>query len=83
MNMTMKVSLFLACIGAAIFAYGWIKAPKVMSLIQQLQMEPELQKAYQAEANSATFMQLSGCILMGVGLVSFVIARSVKIHKKP
>ncbi len=83
MDRMMNASLFLAFIGAAMFAYGWFSAPEAMSLIQQLQMEIELQQAYQAKADRATFMQLSGCALVGIGLISFVIIRSVKIHKKP
>lgn len=83
MDMMMKASLFLALMGAAIFAYGWFAEPEILSLIQQLQMEAELQQAYQAASNRSTFMQLSGCALVGVGLVSFIILRSVKIHKKP
>lgn len=82
MEMTLKIPLFLAVIGAAIFAYGWSIAPEVLTVIELLQMQEALQQAYYTEANRATFMQLSGCVLAGVGLISFVIIRSIKIHKK-
>lgn len=78
----MKLSLLLALIGVIVFGYGWFVNPPTLSLIELLQMEELHQQAYYQETNRATFMQLGGCVLIGVGLVSFVIIRSVKIHKK-
>lgn len=77
----MKLSLLLAFIGVVAFTYGWVTHPPALSLIELLNMEPRLQDAYFNEVNRATFMRMTGCALTAIGLVAFVIIRSIKIHK--
>lgn len=78
----MKISLLLAFIGLVFLGYGWASNSPVLGLVQLLQMDTTLQQAYYQDVNRATLMQLGGCLLIGIGFVSFVIIRSRKIHKK-
>lgn len=79
----MKISLLTALLGFLMLNYGLYTLPAELSFVELLQLEAILQQAYYNNVNKATFIQLTGCVLIGIGLVSFVIMRSVKIHKKP
>lgn len=81
-NKKLIASLLVTLMGAVFLAYGWTSAPEALSLIEQLQMPSQLQQTYNAQADRATFMKLLGCVLVGSGLVSFVIIRSIMIHSK-
>lgn len=81
MDTKQKIALFLASIGVAVFAYGWLSTPPDVSLIELLVMDEALQQAYYDKANIATLLKFCGLFLIGLGLVSFIIIRSIKIHK--
>lgn len=78
----MKLSLLIALIGVSLFGYGWFTNPPELSLIELLNMETARQEAYHQASTTATILQLTGCALLGLGLVSFIIIRSAKNHKK-
>lgn len=81
MDTKQKISLIIFIIGAVIFAYGWFSTPPVLSFIEMLSMDESLVKEYFDNANMATLLKFSGLILIGAGLVSLIIIRSIKIHK--
>jgi hypothetical protein len=81
MNTKQKLSLFFIIVGVAAYAYGWLSTPPTLSFVELLNMEEVLQQAYYDKVNVATLLKFCGLFLVGAGLVSFIVIRSIKIHK--
>jgi hypothetical protein len=81
MDTKQKISLISVISGVAVFAYGCLSSPPELSLVELLLMDEALQQAYYNKADIATLLKFCGLFLIGLGLVSFIVIRSIKIHK--